>query len=157
MKSLIWSSLAGMSLLGPPAQALTAVDGKQLEALYAVDQLLLNGARECVRFQIYLADESWQKSRGLMFVAELPQDWGMLFRYPAPRRISMYMKNTLIPLDMLFFDRNGKVVHVAAHTTPGSLKSVGPRGPAIAVLEINAGLSEQLGFKAGSELLNEIL
>lgn len=157
MRNLIWSSLVGMTLLGPTAQALTAVDGKQLESLYAVDQLVLNGAWECVRFQIYLADEGWQKARGLMFVAELPVDWGMLFRYPAPRRISMYMKNTLIPLDMLFFGGDGNVIHVAAHTTPGSLKSVGPGGPAIAVLEINAGLSEQLGFKAGSELLTEIL
>jgi uncharacterized membrane protein (UPF0127 family) len=157
MKSLIWSSLAGMSLLGSPAQALTAVDGKQLESIYAVDQLVLNGAKECVRFRIYLADESRQKARGLMFVAELPEDWGMLFRYPAPRRISMYMKNTLIPLDMLFFAANGSVVHVAANTTPGSLKSIAPNGPAIAVLEINAGLSERLGFKAGSKLLSKIL
>ncbi len=157
MKNVIFSSLAAISLLGPTAHALTAVDGKELETLYATDQLILDGARECVRFQIYLADEGWQKSRGLMFVAELPEDWGMLFRYPTPRRISMYMKNTLIPLDMLFFNKDGSIVHVAANTTPGSLKSIGPGGLAIAVLEINAGLSQRLGFEAGTVLLSNIL
>ena len=143
--------------MSPPLQALTAVDGKELESLYAVDQLVLDGTEECVHFRIYLADESWQKARGLMFVAELPEDWGMLFRYPSARRISMYMKNTLIPLDMLFFDEQGSIVYIAEHTTPGSLKSVGPPGPAVAVLEINAGLSARLGFRVGSRLLSDIL
>ena len=157
MKRFLWASLAVASFMSPPALALTAVDGKELESVYAVDQLVLDGTKECVRFQIYLADESWQKARGLMFVAELPEDWGMLFRYPAPRRISMYMKNTLIPLDMLFFDKDGSVVHIAADTTPGSLKSIGPSGRAIAVLEINGGLSDRLGFRVGSRLLTRIL
>ncbi len=157
MKGIFWAGLASIGLLVPPAQALKAVDGEELESLYAVDQLVLNGARECVRFQIYLADERWQKSRGLMFVAELPEDWGMLFGYPAPRRISMYMKNTLIPLDMLFFGDDGSIMHIAANTTPGSLKSVGPSEHAVAVLEINGGLSQRLGFKVGSRLLTDIL
>jgi len=152
-----WALLALLGLWSGGANSLTAVDGERLEAIYAVDQLVLDGAYECVLFQVYLAEESWQKARGLMFVAELPRDWGMIFRYSSPRRFSMYMKNTLIPLDMVFFASDGSIVDIAENTTPGSLASITPSAPAVAVLEINAGLSKQLGFEKGRKLLSDTL
>jgi uncharacterized membrane protein (UPF0127 family) len=152
-----WALLVLLGLWSGGANSLTAVDGERLEAIYAVDQLVLDGAHECVLFQVYLAEESWQKARGLMFVAELPDNWGMIFRYGSARRFSMYMKNTLIPLDMVFFAEDGSIVDIAENTTPGSLTSIAPAAPAVAVLEINAGLSKQLGFKKGHKLLSDSL
>ena len=153
MHRLAVALLTWTCLLSGAASGLTAVDGEKLEDLYAVDHLVLHGARECVGFQVYLAEESWQKARGLMYVAALPKDWGMLFRYATPRRFSMYMKNTLIPLDMVFLDADGTIVDIATDTTPGSLKSITPAGAAVAVLEINAGLSSYWGFAKGGKLL----
>ena len=133
--------------------AIRAVDGRDLDTIFANDVLVIEASRECLFFNIYLADEPWQKARGLMFVKALPQDWGMLFRYPAERHISMYMKNTLISLDMLFIAKGGNIIHIAARTTPGSLESIYPEAPALAVLEINGGLSEQLGVTPGQRVL----
>ena len=145
------------ALLAPSAGAIKAVDGRNLESMFEQDSLLLEGALECLHFNVYLADETWQKARGLMFVKSLPEDWGMLFRYPTERGISMYMKNTLIPLDMLFIAAGGEVIHIAARTTPGSLTSIGPGAPSRAVLEINGGLSERLGIAPGHRVLYPVL
>lgn len=134
------------------AQALRASDGRVLEDLFRQSVLSFDEttAFGCPIFQIYLAENPAQRARGLMFVRALPPDWGMLFLYDGPRTISMYMKNTFIPLDMVFIDQSGVVVDVVANTQPGSLKSIVPRQRAAAVLEINGGLAARLGIGPGS-------
>ena len=142
-------------LLGVPTggSSITTVDGRELESMFKMDGLLVEASLECLFFHIYLANESWQKARGLMFVKSLPEDHGMLFRYGSERRISMYMKNTLIPLDMVFIGTGGEVIDIAAETTPGSLTSIAPDQPALGVLEINGGLSERLGLSVGHQVI----
>jgi uncharacterized membrane protein (UPF0127 family) len=139
------------------AQALTASDGRVLEDVFRQSTLSFdnNRALACPILQIYLAESPSQKARGLMFVRALPADWGMLFVYARPRPISMWMKNTFIPLDMVFIDAEGTVVDVAANTEPGSLKSITAKAPAVAVLEINAGLAARLGIGPGSRARHE--
>ena len=139
------------------ARALTAADGGDLELLFPQSTLSFDSeaALSCPVFKIYLARTPGQKSRGLMFVRNLPPDRGMLFLYEQPRRISMWMKNTFIPLDMIFIDAAGVVVHVAANSTPGSLASISSEIPAVAVLEINGGLAATLHITTGSRVYHE--
>ena len=81
---------------------------------------------------------------------------GMLFDFGEPRQANMWMKNTLISLDMLFMDSDGKILAVAHNTVPGSLRTIGPGVPVKGVLEINGGLAEQLGILPGDTVQHTI-
>lgn len=102
------------------------------------------------RFNIWVATTDAHRAQGLMFVREMPVDAGMLFVYGEPRTISMWMKNTFIPLDMVFIKANGRVAQVVANTTPHSLKTISSKAEVLAVLELNAGTAERLGIRSGA-------
>jgi hypothetical protein len=105
-------------------------------------------------FQIELATTPEQKSQGLMFRRSLAPDGGMLFIYPSVRTISMWMRNTLIPLDMVFIAADGRIVKVAQRTVPMSLATISSGGPAKAVLEVNGGTAARLGLKPGDRVVH---
>ncbi|MDH4049819.1 MAG: DUF192 domain-containing protein [Gammaproteobacteria bacterium] len=107
----------------------------------------------CHRFDVFIAETNAQKQRGLMFVRKLPPQTGMLFIYRDANIHSMWMKNTYIPLDMLFIRGDGRVSSVARNTEPLSLRSVGSTEPVNFVLELNAGETERLFIDAGSLLV----
>ena len=88
-----------------------------------------------------------------MFVRHLEDDQGMLFLYPAERTLSMWMKNTYIPLDMLFIDSSGKIVHVVHDTEPLSLDTIESVEPASAVLELKAGTARRLKIAPGARVM----
>jgi hypothetical protein len=106
------------------------------------------------RFTVEMATNPMQRARGLMFRESMPQTHGMLFVFDSPRRLSFWMRNTLIPLDMLFLDRDGRVINIARRTTPRSDRSYQSAGPALAVLEINGGLSGLLGIAPGDRVIH---
>jgi uncharacterized membrane protein (UPF0127 family) len=81
----------------------------------------------------------------------------MLFVYQRPRQISMWMKNTYIPLDMVFIDAQRRIASIAERTTPHSLASVSSTGPAVAVLEIAGGEARRLGLKPGQRVRHPAL
>lgn len=103
-------------------------------------------------FAVEVAATPEQLSQGLMFRRDLPAGSGMLFDFGSPRQVSMWMKNTLIPLDMLFMDRTGRVIHVEQYTVPGSLEPRGPSEPVLGVLELPAGTVRRLGLKSGDRV-----
>lgn len=103
-------------------------------------------------FRVYLARTPKQHARGLMFVPELAADQGMLFAYRRPQRVSMWMKNTLIPLDMLFVRADGTIANIARRTVPGSLAAVNSSGKVRAVLEVNGGTAARLGIRPGDRV-----
>ena len=107
------------------------------------------------RFVVEIADEPGEREQGLMFRDEMAADHGMLFVHEGEEPQSYWMKNTRIPLDIIYFDRDRKLVSVA-HAPPCSLGDSCPpfpsEGPALYVLELNAGTVETLGAKAGDEL-----
>lgn len=105
-------------------------------------------------FAVELAVTPDQLSQGLMFRRDLPAGTGMLFDFGSPRQVSMWMKNTLIPLDMLFIDRTGRVVHVEQYAVPGSLEPRGPAEPVLGVLELPAGTARRLGLKPGDRVIH---
>ena len=113
-----------------------------------------DGERHC--FSVQLADTAEKQRQGLMYIQSLPQDEGMLFNYPDEQPRSMWMKNTYIPLDMLFIRADGSIANIARNTTPHSLTSIGSQGNVKAVLEINGGLTDELIIRAGDTVHHEV-
>ena len=108
------------------------------------------GGRES--FVIEVADDAEERAQGLMFREEMPLNEGMLFVYDAPRRVGFWMKNTLIPLDMVFADATGTVTRVHANAVPGDLTPIDGGEGVQYVLEINGGLAGKLGIAPGAVL-----
>jgi uncharacterized membrane protein (UPF0127 family) len=105
------------------------------------------------KFTVELATTPPQMEQGLMFRQSLAPDSGMLFDFKTPSMASMWMKNTLIPLDMLFIDAQGRIVNIAERTVPGSLDPVGAAAPVRAVLELSGGTAARLGIRPGDRVL----
>jgi uncharacterized membrane protein (UPF0127 family) len=109
-------------------------------------------AKKRLKFEIWLADTPARQSQGLMFVRSLPALRGMLFVHESPRPVGMWMKNTFIPLDMLFIDAKGRIQQIVENTTPHSLDVIRSNLPALAVLEIAGGEARRLGIKPGQRV-----
>jgi uncharacterized membrane protein (UPF0127 family) len=109
-----------------------------------------------VRFRVAIADTEQERNRGLMYRSVLDEDEGMLFDFHTPRPVAFWMKNTLIPLDMIFIGADGRIVNIAADTRPHSLDPVPSDGPVLAVLEIGGGLSVELGIEPGDRVVHRI-
>ena len=117
------------------------------------DRVEIRGDWGRAQFSVELADSPEERSRGLMHREALPSSAGMLFLYDRPQRLSFWMRNTLIELDMIFLDPRGIVRHVHDRAQPLDETPIsGGRGDLIAVLEINGGLAERLGIEPGSEV-----
>jgi uncharacterized membrane protein (UPF0127 family) len=104
------------------------------------------------RFVVELARSREQKQRGLMFRQDLAPDAGMLFVYASDGEIAMWMEDTLLPLDMIFFAADGRITKVVERTVPLSEATIGSDGPARGVLEVNGGTASRLGIKVGDRL-----
>jgi uncharacterized membrane protein (UPF0127 family) len=107
-------------------------------------------------FTVWIADTPARSEQGLMFVKWLPEDRGMLFPQDAPRVMSMWMKNTLIPLDMLFLDERGRVVYIREHATPQSEAIITTPARVKAVLELAGGECAKLGVRVGDQVRHRI-
>ena len=107
----------------------------------------------CWVFDVYIASTQPQQMRGLMHVRDLPEFTGMIFIYRQAGIRSMWMKNTFIPLDMVFIRGDGTVANVIAHTTPQSLESQRSIEPVNFVLELNAGVTGKLRIGTESHIL----
>ena len=129
-----------------PAADLSAFDQSQLTIETQA------GQRD---FDVFVAKTREQQRRGLMYVRELPENEGMLFIHEYDAIRSMWMKNTYIPLDMLFISAEGEIRNIAADTVPFSLDAVRSDGPVRAVLELNAGTAKRLGIDAGDRVIHE--
>ena len=107
------------------------------------------------RFTMELAEAPGQHARGLMGRQSLAADSGMLFVYARPRRVSMWMKDTLIPLDMLFVRSDGIIESIVERTTPLSLATIRSKKTVRAVIELNAGTAKRLGIEAGNRVIHD--
>jgi uncharacterized membrane protein (UPF0127 family) len=104
-------------------------------------------------FTIELATTPGERALGLMYRRALPADAGMLFLYDQPQPLSMWMRNTILPLDMIFIGANGKVHRIESHTEPFSTQLISSEGDVQGVLEVNAGTAEAIRLKAGDEVV----
>ena len=108
-------------------------------------------------FNVELAETPAQQEQGLMFRRELAPDAGMLFDFKEPTMATMWMRNTLIPLDMLFVDARGRIVNIAQRAVPQSDAIIAAAAPVRAVIELNGGTAARLGIKPGDRVLFPIL
>jgi uncharacterized membrane protein (UPF0127 family) len=141
----------GMGLVAALAAALGLVS-VSAEAACNPARIELRGPWGQAAFGVEIADTDAARARGLMHRDSLPRSAGMLFVYPRPVRAQFWMKDTLIPLDMIFADEAGRVQGVHHRARPLDTTVI-DGGPGIRfVLEINGGLAERMGIAAGSEL-----
>src|SRR5262249_42843784 len=116
------------------------------------DQLAIETAGGAEHFAVELAVTSEQRAQGLMFRQRLAADAGMLFLYPASRPISMWMKNTVIPLDMLFIGDDGRILQIAERAIPESTATISSMEPARSVLDLNGGTAARLKIPVGDRV-----
>jgi uncharacterized protein len=107
-------------------------------------------------FVVELAVSPAQRSQGLMFRESLDEDRGMLFDFGRPQRASMWMRNTYVPLDMLFIDEDGQITQIAANTEPLSDAVIASREPVRAVLELRGGVSAKHGIEPGDRVIHPL-
>ncbi|NBB98319.1 MAG: DUF192 domain-containing protein [Alphaproteobacteria bacterium] len=126
--------------------------GQAAVAQCAPDRVDLRGDWGQARFSVEVVDTPESRAQGLMFRESLPRSAGMLFIYEAPTVASFWMRNTLIPLDMLFVDPEGRVSHIHHDARPGDETPIPGGDNVLMVLEINGGLARVLGIETGSAL-----
>lgn len=153
MRRASFALLPGLLLSGgAPGRAQTGPQPKlPREPLVIVSR---DGARHAFRVEMAASPE--HQTVGLMFREAVGPDEGMLFDWGAPRESSMWMRNTLVPLDMLFIAADGRVHRIAERTVPHSLAPVDSRGPVRATLELAGGTAERLGLRVGDRVQHRI-
>jgi uncharacterized membrane protein (UPF0127 family) len=104
-------------------------------------------------YTIELATTEQERALGLMYRRSLPENSGMLFLYERPQAASMWMKNTFIPLDMIFIAPGGTVHRIESNTEPFSLRPIDSGGDVVGVLELNAGQAARIGLKPGDKVI----
>ncbi len=136
--------MAGCALLLPVPPASLAADARTL--VFKTD----SGPHS---FTIELAGTEQQRVMGLMYRRSLPADAGMLFLYDTPQPILMWMKNTIIPLDMIFIGADRRVHRIEKRTEPFSTALIPSDGAVQGILEVNAGTADAIGLKPGDEVV----
>ena len=137
------------SLLAGPAAAQEGL------AVFARDSLTIRAADGVEhRFDIELALTPDQQAQGLMYRPGLDRDAGMLFVHRPARSANMWMRNTAIPLDMLFIAEDGRIVKIVERTVPYSLTIISSGRPVRGVLELNGGTAARLGLRPGDLVLH---
>ena len=139
MTRFVLFALALMAFM--PVQAATAAPVAQ--------RLQIVTASGAHAFDIELVRSRADMEKGLMFRHTMAADHGMLFDFGQPQTITMWMKNTYLPLDMVFIAPDGHVTHVVENAEPMSEAIISSENPALSVLEVNAGVAEKIGVKTG--------
>jgi len=117
--------------------------------------LIIKTENEEYYFNVEVASTYEQRSQGLMHRKLLKQNDGMIFIYPKPQIVKMWMKNTYIPLDMIFIKENGEIDTIIKMTKPLQIKPLGPETLIKAVLEINGGLTTYLKINKGDIVISK--
>jgi len=154
MKTMLRALVLSFALV--LSQGVLAKEGQPHEALnpqkaqsLPLSPLIIASGDAQHAFTVELADDDGKRTIGLMHRAEMAADRGMLFDFHTPRRVGFWMRNTFIPLDMIFARSNGEIVSIIENVQPHTEKPVGPDRPVRAVLELNAGTVKKLGLKIG--------
>jgi uncharacterized protein len=138
-------TLAGAAPQENAAEPLTSFPRSKLE--------IQSGAKR-LELTVWVADTPSRREQGLMFVTDLRPLTGMLFVFPEPQPVSMWMKNTRISLDMLFVAADGKVIRIAPKARPESLATITSMGMVTGVIEIGGGEAERLGIHSGDRVIH---
>jgi uncharacterized protein len=150
------SKIGRRLLLGAPFVLAAGAALAQDEIKFKRSSLVVETAAREIKFDVELALNDVERSRGLMFRDKLGPYEGMLFDFHQEAPVGFWMKNTLIPLDMVFIGGDGTVRHVHANAVPLSTDTIPSQFPVRAVLEINGGSARLLGIKPGDKVKHPI-
>lgn len=148
--------LAGLSVAVACAPVFRMVAEAAEEPAFPVSPLTIETQRGRFQFMVEIAETPSTWRQGLQKRRQLAADAGMLFDYHQPRVVTMWMKDTLISLDMIFIDEHGVVTNIAQNTEPLSLATISSDGPVLAVLEVNAGTAARIGLRRGDRVYHAI-
>lgn len=153
MKTRLWTLIAAATLTGcSAAKTESATQNAAAPATSGTIPLTIRSADKVHRFDVEAALTPDEQSKGLMFRKELAADGGMVFPMTPPRTASFWMKNTVIPLDMLFIRTDGTIAMVAANTKPYAREPVSAGIPVAGVLELRGGRAKELGIREGDRV-----
>lgn len=137
--------------------ALAACEKQQEGTKFPTIPVKIIGAAGTYNLSLEVAKTEEEKARGLMFRETLAPDAGMIFLYPQPQKITMWMKNTPLSLDMVFVGSDNKISGIITNTEPFSERLIESEDPAIAVIEFNAGTAKRLGLAIGDVVETAVL
>jgi uncharacterized protein len=148
------SLFALLTLLAAAACQAQEIDEAHLLDLdsFPTAKLDIRSGKETHHFDIWVAETPRQQQQGLMFVRDLPAARGMLFVAKEPRVFDMWMRNTYIPLDMVFIGADGRISSIAQNTTPHSLAIVSSKIQVGAILELRGGEAARRALRAGDKV-----
>jgi uncharacterized membrane protein (UPF0127 family) len=138
------------------AAGLTSLTSEAQLQHFATSELTIVSATGPHRFTVEVAETPAQMEQGLMFRRQLAENAGMLFDYKQPTMATMWMRNTLIPLDMLFVDAQGRIVNIRERAVPQSDDVIAAAAPVRAVIELNGGTAARLGIEPGDKVQHPI-
>jgi len=145
-----------LALAAPLAVATLAARAQEADIQFKRSSLVITTSARDIKFEVELATNDAERARGLMYRKQLGAYEGMLFDFYQEMPVSFWMKNTLIPLDMVFIAGDGTVKHVHANAVPLSTETIPSRFPVRAVLEINGGSAALLSIKPGDKVKHPI-
>ncbi|RWX75633.1 DUF192 domain-containing protein [Neorhizobium lilium] len=125
------------------------------QATFSRQDLEIKSGDKTHKFTVELALDDEQRMQGLMFRKEMAPDAGMLFDFGDTRRVQMWMENTILPLDMVFIEKDGTISSVHADAVPYSRDIIDSKTPVHFVLELNAGRAKALGIKPGDKVVSK--
>ncbi len=149
---MIGRGLLAALLLAAASACTAAGTAERLAGFPRGQVLIVASSQRCLLVEAWSAVTEAQRARGLMYVDSLGEFEGMYFGYPEPALITMWMKNTVLSLDMLFVGADGRIARVAARTTPWSEDLIRSGTPVVGVLEVNGGFAASWGVAAGDRL-----
>ena len=151
---MIKNGISLLCLLG----CLLALDASKVlsEVSFPQSEIVIISRSGDHKFIVDIATTPSQRQLGLMFRQHMRPNHGMLFNFGEAKLISMWMKNTLISLDMLFVDSDGTILQIEQKTTPLSLDKISGTLPAMSVIELNAGVTAKLGIFEGDQVIHDI-
>lgn len=151
-----WAVLAVVGLLAASFILIDSQANAQEGAVFRVDRLSVVTGNDRHDFRVEIAETPSQRDQGLMWRRQMLPGTGMLFDFERTEPVVMWMKNTYIPLDMLFITAKGLIINIARDTTPHSTDFISSAGPVLSVLELPAGTVKTLGIRAGDRVEHPI-
>lgn len=145
-------AVVGVSLTTNLSRLASSREAGKTESGQKAESLTITSGSATHRFAIEVMRNDAERARGLMFRQSMPADYGMLFDFERDQMVTMWMKNTFIPLDMVFVLKDGRIHRIEANTEPQSERVISSGVPVRGVLELNAGTAARLGIKAGDTL-----
>lgn len=146
------AALVGLSLFAVTPDSVARAQAQAQAATSKTEPLTIATKSGPKRFEVEVMRDDAGRSRGLMFRRHMAADHGMLFDFERDEPVTMWMKNTYLPLDMVFIRPDGTISRIAADTEPLSTAIIPSGSPVIAVLELNAGTAAKLGIKPGDRV-----